>query len=244
MTCFSEEVRRAFKDAKHDKLCENLEGVHAELLKRRVDFVEYGDPDKLTRKARCKLNCQMMALALLHRAESLMLATGAMLASKNVYGLALVARGHVETTAVLGYFCKRVEMLTKGNIDFERFEKDIANGLLGAKHDLFSEADSPVNILTCVEQADKHLELNWFGGEKKGMLKDIYGWLSEFAHPNFCSNKSAFSLDKATGRMVFRHEGELQDNDFQLVGYMDISATMFPKLFDEFAKAYEAALIE
>ena len=76
------------------------------------------------------------------------------------------------------------------------------------------------------------------------MLKDIYGWLSEFAHPNFCSNKSAFSLDEATGRMVFRHEGELQDNDYQLVGYMDISATMFPKLFDEFTKAYEAALNE
>jgi hypothetical protein len=129
----------------------------------------------------------MLALALLHRAESLMSATGAMLEAKNVYGLALVARGYVEATAVLGYFCKRVDALTKGNIDFERFEKDIANGLLGAKHDLFSKADSPVNVLTCVEQADKYLDVNLFGGEKKGMLQDIYGWLSEFAHPNVAS---------------------------------------------------------
>lgn len=244
MTCFSEDVQKLFKDAKQDKLCENLEGVHAEMLKRRVDFVEYGDPDKLTPKARCKLNCQLLALALLHRAESLMSATGAMLAAKNVYGLALIARGHVEATAVLGYFCKRVDALTKGNIDFERFEKDIANGLLGAKHDLFSKADSPVNVLTCIEQADKYLDVNLFGGEKKGMLQDIYGWLSEFAHPNFCSNKSAFSLDKATGRMLFRHEGELHDDDFQLVGHMELSAAIFPKLFDDFTKAYEAALAE
>jgi hypothetical protein len=56
-----------------------------------------------------------------------------MLQAKNVYGLALVARGHVEATAVLGYFCKRVDSLAKGNIDFDKFELDIANGLMGAK---------------------------------------------------------------------------------------------------------------
>ena len=244
MACFSEDVQKLFIDAKQDKLHESLERVHAKMLNGRIDFVEYGDPDKLTPKARCKLNCQLLAFALSHRAESLMSAMGAMLAAKNVYGLALVARGHVEATAVLGYFCKRVDALTKGNIDFNRFEKDVGNSLLGAKHDLFSKADSPVNVLTCIEQADKYLDVNLFGGEKKEILRDIYGWLSEFAHPNFCSNKSAFSLDKANGRMVFRHEGELQDNDFQLVGHMEISAVVFPRLFDDFTAAYEAALAE
>ena len=54
--------------------------------------------------------------------------------------------------------------------------------------------------------------------------------------------RPAFSPDKATGRMVFRHEGELQDRDFQLVGHMGLSAAVFPKLFDDFTKTYEAAL--
>ena len=200
MAKYSDDVQKIFADFKQDELRAGLlEANHGELVKRRIEFVEYGDPDKLQAKARCKLNCQLLAQALLHRAACLLVAAGAMAAAKNVYGLALVARGYVEAVAVLGYFCKRVEAMTKGNIDFERFEADVANGLLGAKHDLFFKADAPVNILTCIEQADKYLDVHLFGGKKEAMLQHIYGWLSEFAHPNFCSNTSAFSLTKPQG---------------------------------------------
>jgi hypothetical protein len=242
MTNYSDDVRKIFASFKQDKLCASLEANHDELVKRRIEFVEYGDPNKLQSKEHCKLNCELLAQSLLHRADCLLAGVGPMVTTKNVYGLALVARGYVEALAVLGYFCKRVEALTKGNIDFNRFEKDVANGLLGAKHNLFSKADAPVNILTCVEETDKYLDAHLFEGNKKAMLQDIYGWLSEFAHPNFCSNKSAFSLDKATGRMIFRHEGQLQENDFQLLGHMDVTARMFPRLFDDFKKTYDAAL--
>ena len=44
--------------------------------------------------------------------------------------------------------------------------------------------------------------------------------------------------------MIFRHEGELQEHDFQLLGHMNISASIFPKLFDDFKQAYEAAFAE
>ena len=133
MSCFSGEVQKLFKDWKHEKLCSDLESAHAEMLKRRVDFVEYGDTNKLTNKDRVKLNSQLLSQSLLHRAESLLSATGAMLTAKNVYGLALIARGHVEATAVLGYFCKRADSLRKGNVEFPRFEADVANGVLGAE---------------------------------------------------------------------------------------------------------------
>jgi len=76
------------------------------------------------------------------------------------------------------------------------------------------------------------------------MLKDCYGWLSEFAHPNFLSNSSAFSLDKSTGRFVFRHSADLQESDFQLVHYLSLSARLFIELFDRFAKEAESALAE
>jgi len=222
----------------------DLEEAIAELGKRRVEYIEYGDPDKLTPKKRAALNAELLRQALLHRAECLLQASGRMLQAKNVYGLALVARGHVEATAVLGYFCKRIDSLSKGNIDFEKFEMDIANGVLGAKDDLFSAADAPVNILTCIEQGDKYLNVELFGGEKKAMLQEIYGWLSEFAHPNFCSNKSAFNLDKETGRMIFRHDADLQASDFQLVGYLSVRADIFRLLYDRFADACATALKE
>jgi hypothetical protein len=59
-------------------------------------------------------------------------------------------------------------------------------------------------------------------------------WLSEFAHPNFCSNKLAYTLDKEKQEMVFRHEAELQESDFELLRYLEVSASIFPLLFDSF----------
>jgi hypothetical protein len=67
-----------------------------------------------------------------------------------------------------------VNSLVKGNITFEQFEQDIANGLMGAKHDLFDKASAPVNILTCVGHSDKFVDAELFG-EKKEMLQDLYG---------------------------------------------------------------------
>jgi hypothetical protein len=136
---------------------------------------------------------------------------------------------------VLGYFAKRLSALSKGNIDFARFGLDIANGLLGAKHDLFDKANAPVNILTCVENADKHLDAEFFG-EKKNMLEDIYTWLSEFAHPNFCSNETAFTLAKATGRMVLRDGDVIGDDHFQMLTTVEMGARMFIWLLEDFTK--------
>jgi hypothetical protein len=149
--------------------------------------------------------------------------------------MALAARGYIETVAVLGYFAKRLSALSKGNIDFERFELDIANGLLGAKHDLFDKAKAPVNILSCVEGADKHLDAELFR-EKKGMLEDLYTWLSEFAHPNFCSNKTAYTLDKATGRMVLRNNEVIGEDHFQMLAAVEMTAGIFVWLLEDFTK--------
>jgi hypothetical protein len=244
MAGFPDDVKQVFVDWKQDKLLKDLEDSISELQKRRIEYVEYGDPEILTSKKRAALNAELLRQALLHRAECLLQAAGKMLLVKNVYGLALVARGFVEATAVLGYFCKRIDSLSKGTIDFERFETDIANGLLGAKDDLFSQADAPVNIITCIEFSDKYLNTELFEGEKKNMLEEVYTWLSEFAHPNFCSNKTAFHLDKETGRMTFRHDADLQERDFDLAGYMSVSAGFFPMLYDRFSAACEKSLAE
>jgi hypothetical protein len=112
----------------------------------------------------------------------------------NIYGLALVVRGHYEATAVLGYFCNRLESLKVGNITFEDFAWNIAYEVLGARHEQFAKAPNPPNILTCIEKADKYLDTHCFQ-QKKGMLLDCYNWLSDFAHPNFLSNASSFTLD-------------------------------------------------
>jgi hypothetical protein len=81
-------------------LCHKLEEFHAAVLKQRVDFIEYGNPEELSDKGRAKLNCDLKQV-LIHRADQLIIATGQMLPAKNLYGMALAARGYIETVAVL-----------------------------------------------------------------------------------------------------------------------------------------------
>jgi hypothetical protein len=235
MSCLSEEVAKILSDNGKEDLCRKLEEHHAAVLKERVDFIEYGKPEELSDKRRAKLNCELLKQVLIHRADKLIVATGQMLPARNLYGMALAVRGYIETVAVLGYFDKRLSALSKGNIDFARFELDIANGLMGAKHDLFDKANAPVNILTCVENADKHLDAELFR-EKKKMLEDLYTWLSEFAHPNFCSNKTAFRLDKATGRMMLRDDDVIGDDHFQMLATVEMAAGMFIWLLEDFTQ--------
>jgi hypothetical protein len=93
--CLSEEATRTLKEAGKEDVSKSLKVAYADLATHREDFVEYGDPDRLTAQQQAKLNCRLLKLALLHRADCLMLATGLMFDSKNLYGLALiVSRAH------------------------------------------------------------------------------------------------------------------------------------------------------
>jgi hypothetical protein len=241
MPCFSEDAKKILIDDGKEEQHASLEKAYANLLNERAEFVEYGNPDDLIDRRRAKLNCDLLKQVLVHRAEQLMTGTSTMLTDKNLYGLALIVRGHIETLAVLGYFTRRLDSLTKGNITFEQFEQDIANGLLGAKHDFFDKAGAPVNILTCVEHTDKYLDAELFK-EKKEMVQDLYGWLCEFAHPNFCSNKSAYTLDKSTGRMMLRNEQEITSDHFQMIATLQMSADFLAWFLTKFEERLKAAI--
>ena len=241
MDCFSTEARQVFRQWNKSDLCKDLEDVHEKLRGRRIAAIKYGDPAKLSANERTRLNCELMRQALLHRAERLLVSSGTMLLEKNVYGLALIVRGHLEGTAVLGYLCDRLKSVAAGNIPFEKFEWDVADAVMGAKHDVFSEANPPPNILTSIEKADRFLDDDYFE-EKRQILQDAYNWLSEFAHPNYLSNSSAFKLDKPTQSFVFRHDSDLQESDFEVVSYLWVSAELFVILFDRLEKQADEVL--
>ncbi len=226
---FSPAVRELFISWKHSDLLDKLEASHHQLLKRRQNFVEFPCPDDLVK--RTASNCRVLQQVQLHRAERLIAGIGTMLLENNVYGLALSVRGHCEATAVLGYMCDRLHSLKAKHIEFDNFALNIACAVLGAKHHQFPKAPNPPNILECIAKADRHLDTHLFT-EKKGMLRDIYDWLSEFVHPNFCSNSTAYTIDRETRRFVFRHDGEPQNSDFDILAYLVISAGLFSILFD------------
>jgi len=146
--CLSEAATQTLKDAGKEDISKSLKAAYADLANHREDYVEYGDPDLLTAQQPAKLNCRLLKLALVHRADGLMLATGQMFDSKNLYGLALIVRGHIEAVGLLGFFARRLDSLHKKNIEFERFEEDIAGALTGAHDPIFAAAKAPVNIMS------------------------------------------------------------------------------------------------
>jgi hypothetical protein len=141
---------------------------------------------------------------------------------------------------LLGFFARRLDSLHKKNIDFERFEEDIAGALMGAHDPIFAAARAPVNIMTRLEHADKHLDAELFKS-KKEMLQELYTWLSEFAHPNFCSNKTAFDLDKKTGRMVLRKDEETNEDPFQMLSCLSMSADVLSWILNDFSTRLKKA---
>jgi hypothetical protein len=230
---FSPAVREVFTRWSHGDLLNSLEAAHQKFRDRRKDAVVIADQSEPRKHTAA--NCLLLQQSLLHRAERLLAGAGTMLLENNIYGLALMIRGHYEATAVLGYVCSRMESLKAGSISFEDFALNVASGILGARHEHFAKAPNPPNILTCIEKADKYLDAHCFK-EKRGMLLDCYNWLSDFSHPNFLSNASSFTIDRANRRFSFRHEGDIQESDFQLMTYLDIGAVVFLQFFDDYPR--------
>jgi hypothetical protein len=78
----------------------------------------------------------------------------------------------------------------------------------------------------------------------KGVIRRSSGIKWRITRPTCCSNKTAFTLDKEKRDMIFRHNGDMQESDFQLLGYLKLSAAIFPKLFDMFGIETERLLAE
>jgi hypothetical protein len=66
------------------------------------------------------------------------------------------------------------------------------------------------------------------------MLHELYSWLCEFAHPNFCSNRSAFDLDKETGRIVLRKDDEITEDHYQMLVTLSMSGDFLQWLMAQF----------
>lgn len=228
---FSPAVRELFAHWERSDQLDRLETLHRGLIERRQSIVEYAIPGDM--RQRTISSCMVLQQALLHRAERLLAGSGILLIQCNIYALALSVRGHVEAAAVLGYLCNRLGAVTAGNIPFSAFAYNIVCSFLGAKHpDHFAKSPNPPNILTCIEKADDFLRATFRATSQK-CLRDIYDWLSEFAHAsNFLSHSSSFIVDTEKRKFVFRHDAGVQESDFELIGYLEISAGIFPILFD------------
>jgi hypothetical protein len=110
---------------------------------------------------------------LLYRAHDLLMQSLNLHQQRHTLGARILLRSAFETTAVLIYLNQITHKVLKGELDFHEFGHKSARLLAGSK-DGSTELDN-VNIMTCLQHADKRYE---------GILK-LFGVLSETAHPSF-----------------------------------------------------------
>lgn len=110
---------------------------------------------------------------LLYRAHDLLTQSLRLHQQGHTLGARILVRSAFETTAVLIYLNQMIEKVLTGELDFQKFSLKSAKLLTGSK-DRSTELEN-VNIMTCLQEADKRYE---------GIL-NLFGVLSETAHPSF-----------------------------------------------------------
>jgi hypothetical protein len=235
-----ERVREIFRRRGKESEVSKYEASYNDLIKRIEHSCkaqpqgDWGDPKRIRQYA------LVLRQILLHRGLKLFLGSLHALLENNAYSMILSIRGHFETTAALGYLHDRLNSLQQGYLDPHVVDTDICTQLLGSRDErllasMKVEVFEAKQVLNMLEYADKSITKNIWGGEieKRDILTDSYKFLCEFSHPNFHSNTVAFELDKETQEFKIRHYDPMRDNEFNIIGYLLISAPIFVALFDK-----------
>jgi hypothetical protein len=236
MTLFTDELHRIFAERGREELYNELSSTYDDLLTRKLDALPLPD-DNISPSDHAKLCCFLCQQALLHRAIRLFEASIISLSRGDVYATTLCIRGHYEATASMGHVYNRIMSLIDGNITLLEFHERLAQQILGSRE--IAQAPAPINIMTMIEKADKALNRYIFDGEEKNMLADCYEFLCEFAHANFHSYSVALEVDRENGVMRLRYDQSLRDEEFGLIGHIDLSNKLFVDLFDRFGACVE-----
>jgi hypothetical protein len=232
MAPFTDELYQAFAKRSETGHYEELRSTYEDLLSRKLDEIPLPDPAAISVEEHAKVCCAMCQQALLHRSLYLFQAAMSTFLERNLYATTLCIRGHCEATGSLGHVYKRLVSCLSGNITLYDFHDNLWCQVVGSRN--IAKAPRPININTMITNADKALNREIFGGENRNMLTDGYGFLCEFAHPNFHSYPLALQLDWERGVVLMRRDQGSRDEEFHLIGYLNISNRLFVDLFDRF----------
>ena len=135
----------------------------------------------------------------------------------------------------MGYSYKKAASLLAGDVDLENFHYSLAYQILGSKQ--VQRANAPNHVMDLIRDADRMIDAEIFGGEKRKLLMDCYNYLCEFAHPNFHSYSLALHVNEQKQIMSIGNSTPLRPEEFGLIGYLEISNSIFVELFDRLMKS-------
>jgi len=162
---------------------------------------------------------------------------GALIAAlnENVYATALCVRAHFETAAAMGYLHKKLLSIRAKHIDLVKLGSDLAQLVLGSKQQTERcKPPVPKNVTTMLQETDKIINDSIQDDQKEyPIFVDSYGFLCEYAHPNYHSNRASFDVDSMTDKFIFRYGKQMRDEEDSLLQYLLISNPRFLYLYDE-----------
>ena len=109
----------------------------------------------------------------------------------------LLARAHVEVTGTCGCLLYYLRQYYQKIITFDKADEKLISLSLGGYS--LPNAPNPIRVGTQIEKADKVLQ---YEGDNLS-LKQIYGFLSEYCHPNFSGTRLGVELTEKLSEIIF-----------------------------------------
>jgi len=140
----------------------------------------------------------------------------------------LLARAHVETTGTCGCLLYYLRRYYQGHINFEDTDAKLQALSLGGRNDF--GATPAINVVTQIEKTEKTLQ---YSKQTLG-LKEAYGFLSEYCHPNFLGTHLGIELTEEPPEVIFTKNIAFKPVDLNtIVNGACISCLSFFTAYDE-----------
>lgn len=102
--------------------------------------------------------CFVLWQAGLHRTERLLVSSCRAVGANDVYGLAVLIRALLESTAVITSICAQLHQWAEGKITYTEFDGAVVAALTGSRTPLIENGQKATNILTHLKRADRFID--------------------------------------------------------------------------------------
>lgn len=216
MTCFSPALRKRLAKAGPDiaAVATIIEASHGKLQKQQREAI--GVPQDTEEVVTSSIFFAFWQ-AQIHRADRLTVTCGSAIENDDPYGLAVIIRAFVETTAIFLSVYSKFDKWIMGGLTYPEFDLALTAAVFGQRHDDSGELPMAINILAHIKNADSYID-KCAPIAIKTPISTMYGALSEYAHPNFSSNKQGISLSRERYEFRMRHNEALSRQHLEMLG--------------------------
>jgi hypothetical protein len=193
----------------------HLESALAEWKRSLCQEVEIGSlfaRNPIVHKWKAPARSVMLREALGWRTHDLLTQATVLLKSEHVLGCRILIRSAFESIALLAYLNLQMRKVVEGEMTFYDFSDKTTQMMLGSKDK--STPHESVNIITVIAHVEKR-----FAG-----IKEMYGALSESAHPNY--EGTAHGMVKSTSKNTKPFSGTVGLKDISMAFHLSSKAQL------------------